>query len=352
MIWIIEGVNIIGAVDYFLSCIWAVQFFGMSEFELTVPCTEENLNLLKKGRILARNTDRSGTLFDNCMIIRKVSLTYDSEHGYLLKVSGTGLKGLLSQRIIWDQYSITDTAVQVVVREMVLQNAVRNDERGISNLTIDYTGDVATEEASFQLHGENLAKWIEAVATQYGFGWDIVLDDGQYVFKLYAGTDRTRNQGDVPPVVFSENMDNLIDCEFTVDYETFKNAAQIGGEGEGTAQTTASIGTSEDMERFEAYIDGSAVSSNGSIISAADYEAMLQQYGEEQIAELKKTVSFSATVDTEAPYKVNEDFFIGDIVEVAAGFGINATARLIEIIFSEDQNGTQAVGNFTEWEVE
>ena len=50
-------------------------------------------------------------------------------------------------------------------------------------------------------------------------------------------------------------------------------------------------------------------------------------------------------------YVLNKDYFLGDIVQVINEYGISATPRIIEIIESEDENGTSVVPTFSTWEV-
>lgn len=353
MIWVLDNAQIVGAVSYYTSIIWAVQFQGLSEFELVLPCTAENLDLLKAGRVLCRSEDRDGGTFKNCMIIRKVSFMYDADSGYMLTVTGKGLKDIVSQRVIWTQDSGEEVAVEDMVANVVEDNCCTGAgaTRDITLLSVGSFAGVCEELATFQVFGQNVGEWLCATAQEYGFGWDVYITAGGYVFMLYAGTDRTRGQQAVPPVVFSANMDNLLSCEYVLNFETFKNAAIIGGEGEGTDKRTARIGTATNTERFEAYVDGSSVSSNGEIITEETYLEMLKQYGETELAAYDKEKTFTADVDFHAPYEIGVDYNLGDIVEVDAGFGITATARITEVLFNEDVNGKVQQATFEEWEV-
>ena len=348
MLWIIDDASIVGVLDNYNSIVWAVQFSGLSEFDVYAACTDENVDLLREGRILCRDEDRAGSRFTSCMIIRKVQITYDAEDGYILHASGTGLKGLLSQRVIWAQENYENTRVDLVVTGVVANNTP-SGKRALPHFRIATPTGAITATGTFQVFGENLADWIVSVAQEYGFGWDVVFDSGDYVLELYASTNRTRSQSVVPPVIFSRAFDNLISCDYKVDYSTYRNAALVGGEGEGTAQRTAEVGTATGINRFEAYVDGSGVSSNGEIITLATYEKMLKQYGQTELENHAVSEEFSAEINLEIPYQLGVDYNLGDVVEVDAGFGISAASRLAEVIFSEDENGKQTSGTFEDW---
>ena len=348
-----DGVNgIIGLIDTYNSVIWNVQYFGRNDFQLITAASNENITLLQEGKLLVRESDIALTEYNNVMMIEKVQIDLDAEKGWILTATGKGLKNILSRRVVWAQITSTGT-VENTIRQAITDNAINpaDSNRVIPNLVLDdLQGFIDT--ADIQLLGENLAEWLETVCTAYGYGWDIYIKNHQYVFKLYQGTDRSYNQSNVTPVVFSPEFDNLLSSSYSYDKSGYINAALIGGEGQGTAKRTASIGTASGLARFETYVDGSSVSSNGEIITVEEYTALLQSYGKEQIAGSQITKSFDGEVIPDGLYKLNTDYFLGDIVQIQNEKGISATPRIIEIIYADDENGTSIVPTFSEWEVD
>ena len=348
-----DGVNgIIGLIDTYNSVIWNVQYFGRNDFQLITAASNENITLLQEGKLLVRESDIALTEYNNVMMIEKVQIDLDAEKGWILTATGKGLKNILSRRVVWAQITSTGT-VENTIRQAITDNAINpaDSKRVIPNLVLDdLQGFIDT--ADIQLLGENLAEWLETVCTAYGYGWDIYIKNHQYVFKLYQGTDRSYNQSNVTPVVFSPEFDNLLSSSYSYDKSGYINAALIGGEGQGTAKRTASIGTASGLARFETYVDGSSVSSNGEIITVEEYTALLQSYGKEQIAGSQITKSFDGEVIPDGLYKLNTDYFLGDIVQIQNEKGISATPRIIEIIYADDENGTSIVPTFSEWEVD
>ena len=115
---------------------------------------------------------------------------------------------------------------------------------------------------------------------------------------------------------FRTNMTIFWNPYTPTNAETLKNAALIGGEGEGVNQRTTTIGEATGLQRYETYIDGSSVSSNGAIITEEQYYKLLQDYGKEQLNEVSDTESFEGNVVSDGNYKLNQDYFLGDLVQV------------------------------------
>jgi hypothetical protein len=131
----------------------------------------------------------------------------------------------------------------------------------------------------------------------------------------------------------------------------YRNVALIGGEGEGTAQRTASYGEAAGLGRYELYVDGSSVSSNGEIITEEQYTALLKDYGKTMIDAVSATQQLEGEIDTHGLYTIDHDYFLGDVVQVENEMGIMAVPRIVGIIYSDDENGTTVIPTFSEMQV-
>lgn len=346
-----SSAQILDMIDAFESNIWTVQYFDTNDFELVVPATDKNIDLLQKDRLLCRDKDRDGGTWQNVMIIENIKIVADWEDGNQMTVSGRGLKSIVGRRVIWKQTNLTGK-VETGIRQIITENIISPDDekRKIDNFILDEPAGI-TDTFDIQAMGEDLDEWVTSTCQTYGIGWDVYIKDGKFVFKLYEGLDRSYNQKDRLPVVFSDEFDNLLASTYTYERAEFKNAALIGGEGEGVNQRTTTIGDSSGLERYEAYIDGSSVSSNGTIITEEQYYKMLQDYAKDELNTTSFTESFEGNVIPDGNYILNQDYFLGDTVQVINEYGISATPRIVEIIESEDQNGTSIVPTFSTWEV-
>lgn len=352
-IYVLDGLNgPIGIIDAFESSIWTVQYYGQSDFQLILAATDENLSLLQYGRYLVRDDDMNNGTFKNVMIINKIKLDFDVEKGWVLTVTGKGLKSIIGLRVIWQQTTLSGS-VEDGIRHILNENVVSpaDAKRVIPNFTLEAKQGYS-DTMDIQSLGDNIAEWLESTCETYGYGWDVYISGGKYVFTLYKGLNRTYSQDVLVPVVFSPEYDNLLSSSYTFSKSEYKNAALIGGEGEGSSQRYSTIGTASGLERFETYIDGGSVSSNGEIITLDTYMKLLEDYGKQQLAEVSKTETFEGEIIPNGMYTINEDFFLGDIVQIVNDKGISAVARIIEIIYSEDENGSSVVPTFKDWEVQ
>lgn len=346
-----EKAEILDIVDVFQSVIWTVQYYSQGDFELIVPATKKNIDLMQKDRLLCRDKDITKDTFKNVMVIEDIKIESDWEEGDKLTVSGKSLKSIVGRRVVWKQTNLTGN-LEAGIRYVLNENVIDPEEesRKIANVELDEVAGI-TDTIDAQLLGDNIAEWIESICSTHEIGWDMYVRSKKYIFRLYKGTDRTYNQTEVPAVVFSDEYDNLLESIYTYERGDYKNAALIGGEGEGVNQRTTTIGDATGLQRYETYIDGSSVSSNGAIITEEQYYKLLQNYGKEQLNEVSDTESFEGNVVSDGNYKLNQDYFLGDLVQVKNEFGIEATPRIIEIIESEDEKGTAIVPKFSTWEV-
>ncbi len=79
---------------------------------------------------------------------------------------------------------------------------------------------------------------------------------------------------------------------------------------------------------------------------------MLQEYGQMEINKTDMNESFTGSIDYQHPFAINEDFFLGDLVQIENENGIKAAPRITEVIYSEDDTGYTVVPTFSEWEVQ
>lgn len=346
-----EKAEILDIVDVFQSVIWTVQYYSQGDFELIVPATKKNIDLMQKDRLLCRDKDITKDTFKNVMVIEDIKIESDWEEGDKLTVSGKSLKSIVGRRVVWKQTNLTGN-LEAGIRYVLNENVIDPEEesRKIANVELEEAAGI-TDTIDAQLLGDNIAEWIESICSTHEIGWDMYIRSKKYIFRLYKGTDRTYNQTEVPAVVFSDEYDNLLESIYTYERGDYKNAALIGGEGEGVNQRTTTIGDATGLQRYETYIDGSSVSSNGAIITEEQYYKLLQDYGKEKLNEVSDTESFEGNVVSDGNYKLNQDYFLGDLVQVKNEFGIEATPRIIEIIESEDEKGTAIVPKFSTWEV-
>lgn len=338
-----------GIIDVFTSLIWTKRYFSAGDFELHLPATKENVNLLQSGNYVKRLDD------DTVMIIEKIQITTDAETGNFLTVSGRSLESLLARRIVWKQ-TVFIGAFNEFIKKLLDENIIAPiiSNRKINNFVYDNTNSF-TERIPKMLTGDNLYTAIVEACTSYNIGWKITLNDNkQFVFSLYQGVDRSYNQSVNPYVIFSPEYDNLINSNYQRDTTEFANVALIAGEGEGNARKTQTVsnGTPTGIDRFEIFVDAKNASSNTEEeISVTEYNEMLSEQGFEALNEKNIITAFGGELETTGVFKYKDDWNIGDTIQIENEYGLTATSQILEIIENEDTSGYRIIPTFGEWEV-
>lgn len=338
----------VGVIDSYRSLIWTQRYYEPGDFELWIDATPENIDLCRRGRMLYRDMDYEDGTIKSVMIIQAINLHTSLEEGNTILLQGKDLKSLLHQRIIWNQTVFSGT-LEANIRKAVKDNIISPSlaARAISNFTLapEMGG---TETVKAQATGDNLGEWISEQLRVYEIGYDVVLTDGSFVFGLYRGVDRSYEQDVNPYVVFSPGYENLLATDYVIDATEHANVAMIAGEGEGTARKTATAGDASGLDRREIYVDANDLSTDTSsgTITASTYKAQLMTKGEEALAEHRISVAFTGEIQPDVNVVYGTDYFLGDKVEIANEFGVEASARIVEIIDSEDETGRTVVPTF------
>lgn len=345
-VYIVDGLNgIEDIIDTFESLILNVQFYGIDDFEFIVPGTNKNITRLPIGKLLVREEDATEDGYKNVMRIQNRRIDYDSERGWLLTLTGGGLKSIVRQRCISSQVGFSGL-VEQGLRQIITDNIIDPEDsaRQIPNFVLAAEQGY-TDVFECQLLGENIADWMTEILPSYGIGWTVDIKNGQYVLTFKKGVNRSYSQTENIPVVFSPEFDNLLNASYSYETTEYKNAGVVGGEGDGANQVSTTVGSAEGLDRYETYIDGSSVSSNGEIITMETYINMLKEAGNAELNAASHVETFEGNIIWDGVYKLNQDFFLGDIVQIDNGL-MQATTRITEIIYSEDTNGSAVTPTF------
>lgn len=348
-----QSFEIIAIIDEYESIIWTTRYFTYGDFELYLSAENDLMDLLQIGNYLVRDKDVNGAIYQNVMIIRNVEITTDAEDGDHLIVTGYDLKSILNRRIIPEQtnlYGNVDALLQNLVYTEIINPSIA--ARQISNFTAGVNKIQTVYTMRQQITGKNLGEIMAKICTAYGYGYDVYIDNGNFVFYVYEGADRSYNQNVNPYVVFSDNYGNLLSSDYVINNDNFANVAVVAGEGEGLDRKKVTVGDASGLERYEVWIDSRNTSSDDGTISEDEYLELLAQEGVESLSEMETTTTFSGEIDDSTNYTINVDYFLGDIVQIENDYGIQATTRIIEIIESEDDTGSSVIPTFAEMEVQ
>lgn len=354
--------EIIGIIDNSKSIIWHDVYYGVGDFEIYAPCTQENIDALAVGNYITRYNSR------NVGIIEKIEVTYNPQDGRMIVAAGRFAKSILDRRLIFklSGHSVSPTFlsgnVESAARSLVADNAIscafdtgRNmpelvlgASAGITKKIIDNDGYSADKQVTYK----ELLSYSDGLLEEYELGAYCMLDNNlKLAYTVFEGADRSvDNTAGNQPVVFSQDFDNLLSSEYQYDNTKLKNAALIGGEGEGEARFCSIVKDSAvtGLKRREVWIDSSSItkkyndeSGTEQTFTDDEYDKQLKTDGMQKLAELAITERFEGEIDiTNGSFSYGTDFALGDKVTVQdTGIGLYINARILEITEVQDDNG-------------
>ena len=332
--------EVVSVLDSYESIIWNDRYASYGDVEIYTNFDPKLLDVFKQDYYLSILES------EHMMIIEGLEITSDSEEGNHLKITGRSLESILDRRIVWAQTSVSgslQTALKNLMNAAIINPSIA--DRKISNFIFQDSTDTAITSLTLtaQFTGDNLYTIVTEVCEAYKIGFKIVLNDSnQFVFSLYSGTDRSYSQEANPYVVFSPKYENVINSDYINSSETMKNVTLVAGEGEGDQRITVTVGSGSGLTRRELFTDARDIQSR----EVSDINAALIQRGREALADNTSTVHFEGQVEATKMFKYREDFWMGDIVQIANEYGIEGAARVISFIHSEDTNGIQLYPTF------
>lgn len=352
----------IGIIDTAKSIIWHNVYFGCGDFEIYCQATEAHLTLLKIGNYVTRN----GT--NDVGVIESINVTFTLQDGYMIVASGRFAKSILDRRLIYKLSGNTNTPtilsgkVEVAARRLVLDNAIScsfDSRRNIPNfalgalknfakIIIDENGNAAQKQVSYQ----NLLEYTDELLQEYGYGAKVTINDSNknFLYTVYTGTDRSKdNTGGYDPVIFSIEYDNLNSSDYLYNEKPLKNAALIGGEGEGLERFYSLLtGGNTGLQLREIFVDASSINKTykddndqEQTYTTAEYTALLKQQGQQALLQQIIEQKFNGDINVNfGVWQLDRDYFIGDTITIQDNLlGIYINTRITETTEVQDENG-------------
>ena len=280
----------IDVIDDYQSAIWTDRYLEPGDFELYFTIGSKIPRNIAMGRYLWFGES------DHTMIIENIKIETDIEDGNKLIVTGRSLESILDRRIVWektvfdkDRFDAIDKTIpdyssknpheegwfeksgnnyvesldetvrssktyyentsdlQTAIKRLINENIIApsDPDRKISNFIFD---EVTSSDKDYDIisklridgeyHGEDLLKILKDVCDTHKIGFKITLRltgiAGIFVFRLYAGRDKSYNLFNSNYVIFSPNMDNLINSNYSDDMKPHKNVTLCEGPEEDT----------------------------------------------------------------------------------------------------------------------
>lgn len=333
----------IAIIDAYESLLWTDRYNRPGEFEIYTPVADFALQYPVANNYLQIKES------EHTMIIEDITIESNVETGNHIKIVGRSLESILDRRIVWTQTNVTGN-LQNGIRKLLNENIILPSitARRIPNFVFESTTDTAITSLTMdnQYTGDNLLEVIETLCEVNELGFKITLsDEGNFVFKLYKGVDRSYRQEQLPYVVFKPSFENIINSNYSDIQSVGKTVTLVAGEGEGTARKTRVVGSGTGLLRKELFTDARDIQMDEGM-SLATYNAKLDQRGSENLKDNKVQKSFDGECETTRMFVYKRDFDMGDCVQVANEYGMESPTRVVEYIWSSNAQGTTSYPTF------
>lgn len=318
---------------------WLEKFSDAGTFELWCPITDKNVDLLQEGNLVWKGGKSVG-------VIEYKGFSTDSEGSKILDIKGRLAECFLDRRIVFPRLDISGKT-SFVMQQLVLQNFVTPTaaQRVFPFLAVS-TEESYGSEILYQNTGAEILSELVSLSEldSLGFRLEFLPRERKLLFRVYASVDRTIDQTEVPPVLFSTELDDILDSEYQLNVAEVKNVAYVAGEGEGAERKVEIVGSAEGMERRELYVDARDLQSekeDGTVIEESQYRAILAERGNLKLEDYKTVESFSASIRVSGgSYVFGQDYNLGDIVTVYdSRLKVRANAIVTEVEETADGSG-------------
>jgi hypothetical protein len=322
----------IAEVDNYKSLQVKENWTGLGNFELHIPIGSVNAEAIEENNIFMAlgNTRLNG-------IIEYISLEKDEQgkQNYVLK--GSTLDGITKRRYteppIGKAYDTIKGTADQIMAQLITNHIINptNKLRKIDNVRLGNVpgiGEVMTWESRYKKLDEEL----ESIAKSANVGWwvEIDVDTRTWVINFKGAEDHSINQSNFPPLIFSQEYENVTDETYTDSILEYKNFGVVLGEGEGAERLTVYVGddSAQGLERYEIALDARDIQSEDdtTLDAGIDDEELTEEEQAKLIEETKKKLkergntklkdydrqeSFAATLYPHSRYKYGKDYELG-----------------------------------------
>ncbi len=329
-----KDMQAIHLLDTFESLLWTERYYECGDFEISAPASITLLKMFEKENYLWSKDS------DTVMIIEDLEISSDSEDGNMFIVTGRSLESILDRRIIWYHTVLTGNlqdAIEKILNDNVISPS--NSKRKIDGFIFERSNDelITSLTVDVELEGETVYEVIQTLCQTNSIGFRVYLNnDNQFVFKLYAGVDRSYDQNKLPYVLFSPKFDNILNSNYLESNKTLKTVALVVDGDESNRREVvveAECGAGYGLDRREIFVSASVSSEE------SDYTSQMTEAGKEELAQNTATKTFEGEVESTQLFVYGEDFFIGDIVQIVNEYEVEAKTRVVEIVRSQTLEG-------------
>jgi hypothetical protein len=339
-------------IDQYESFIWTERITAYGDFELVLPATIENRNLLPIGTRLVHNESYI------VMTVETVETKSDSEGQTLLTITGRSLEAILEDRVArntmadltlvpsWVLWGTPGYIARTIFEDICLYGDLSVGDKipYLEAGTLLPPGSIeeTDELVVVELEVTTVYEAVKKLCEQYNLGFRLVrwLDNSKLFFEVYTGSDRTSAQIEHPAVIFSPDLDNITDISELTSVSTYKNVAYVFSKnGSLMVYSDTANPSTIGFERRVLLVKADDIDEE---VSGEELTAILNQKGQEALAEHRALSAFDGEITHYSTYVYRVDYNLGDIVEMRTGDGVTNNMRVTEQIFVSDGEGDRA----------
>lgn len=348
------ALNLLGVIDQITSLIWFRRYWSAGEFKILAPLTEINQKLLAQGNLIMKKGDLQAGQISYISIKKNIKGMEEIE------VQGKFTAAWLALRILTEQLIITaDT--QDILNRLVTQNVINPAvaqrkipliglEANPPNLASGLVNYTSEPFITCLRAAENAAK-----AAKLGFEIQTDIRQKRHIFRVYKGVDRTADQRDNAPCIFSQEFDNVQSQEYENSVENLRNVCYVGGEEADTGRQVVIIGAESGLTRKEVFIDASDITQTyienevRKTMPLEEYLEKLRARGESELAQYAEALNFNSKINLRGSLVYKADFDLGDRVTcIDKRWGVRINVRITEVIETYQQNSSDIDVTFGE----
>jgi hypothetical protein len=362
----------IDILDEYISCIWTERYADAGDFELITLATPANRRRFVLDTLISIPDSK------RIMRVHKVEEKDDEDNGVTLNIKGFDLSYILKQRVIATKALdgellattfFSDDSPIDLMDHMVWRICIAASGYQLSSGdTIPFLNDyIATPGSLYPASNippptpggfvweqkiADLNSAIVDLCKAYDLGYRLYKDPNasKLYFEGYNGLDRTTNQTDFPPVIFSTDMTNLQSTteyqDNTAHFNVVVAVYQYNNPVEGAEPKTLTINeivsdpqlafSSGGFDQKTKFITVSNLPDGMALEDAPDY---LIQLATEELNRARPVDVYDGEIDQNSDFVYERDYYLGDLVEVRGNNGGGAYMRVVEQIIKYDSSG-------------
>jgi hypothetical protein len=361
-----EEIRPIDVVDEYISLTWTERWDEMGDFELITLSTPSNKRRFFPDVQICIPQSR------HVMVVESVEETMDVDNGSVLKIKGRDLLCVAEKRLAVSKNPITGEILPSwnhsgwSPKDLILRkfSAVCFESTIDADDDIPFLQDPELEESLYPADtipepAPGGIEWaqkpmtlyaaMKEISDAYDLGFRLYRNpsESKLYFNVSVGSDRTSVQTIVPPVIFSQDMANLIDTTEFIDYSKHYNVVHVIYFHKDAFDND--VTTSVLVSAAEIALSTGGFHRKVKLLSITqipeeivDIEEYLTQLGNEELTKSRPIDVYDGEVAKNATYVYETDYYLGDILEVRGNSGGTAYMRVVEQIFKSDSTGDSA----------